>query len=455
MNNDERIRKWRDERGSRVARHSALANEPLEELPPAAPLRADRAIPREPLERSEPAQRLPDELGVEDARLAIIARRQMRWRRILRRGVLLVALPLLAVLLYTSLIATKLYQGEAVFTVQTSAQAAPSPVAGIFAVSGGNSTIADAFKAREFILSRPMMDMMEERHGFISHFATWQMDPLQRFRGPFGLNQDPYAYYRNRVRVSVDVQEGILRLFVQARTREDALRFGGAILAAAERHVNAFSDKISEDQIDALSQDVQNAERQVAEARRSLATVQARRGDVNPEQTATAVYQLISNLELQLAEAQRERNTLLDQGLTESPLLPRLTVRVDELRSQIAQQRQRLANPGGGSLVRTLNEFETATARKEIAQARWESTLNTLQQAYLRILEQRRYFVIVVGMSVAAFPKVRDLLAIAWPLLLFLALLYALAFAMRRAAKERGRVGSFRFSQRVEQWRRR
>lgn len=452
MNNDERIRRWRQERGSRVARHGALTDEPLDEPPPARPPRAERIVP---LERSEPAQRFPDELGVEDARLAIIARRQIRWRRILRRGLLFVALPLLGVLLYMSLFATRLYQGEAVFTVQTSAQAAPSPVAGLFAVGGGNSTIADAFKAREFILSRPMMDMMEERHGFLSHFATWDMDPLQRLRGPFGLNQDPYAYYRKRVRVAVDVQEGILRLFVQARTQADALRFGNAILAAAERHVNAFSDKISDDQINALTQDVQNAERQVAEARRSLATVQARRGDISPEQTATAVYQLISSLELQLAEAQRERNGLLDQGLTESPLLPRLTARVDELRAQISQQRQRLANPGGGSLVRTLNEFESASARKEIAQARWESTLNTLQQAYLRILEQRRYFVIVVGMSVAAFPKVRDVLAIAWPILLLLALLYALAFALRRAAKDRGRVGDFHLSRMVEQWRRR
>lgn len=457
MDNEERIRRWRQERGSRTTRRTVLTDEPVSErIAAEPPPRAERSIPPEPPKRSEGAQRLPDELGVEDARLAILERRQIRWRTILRRAFLFVGLPLLAVLLYIGLIATKLYQGEAVFTVQTSSQSAPSPTAGIFAVGTGNSTIADAFKTREFILSRPMMDHMEERHGFMSHFASWQMDPLQRFRSPLGINQDPYEYYRKRVRVAVDVQEGILRLFVQARTPEDALRFGNAILAAAEQHVNNFSDKISEDQINALSQDVRNAERQVAEARRSLAAVQARRGDVSPEQTTTAVYQLISNLELQLAEAERERNALLDQGLTESPLLPRLTARVQELRSQIAQQRQRLANPGGGSLARTLNEFESATARTEIAQARWESTLNTLQQAYLRILEQRRYLVTIVGMSVAAFPKVRDVLTIVWPILLLLALVYALAFGLRRAAAEGGgRFGGFRFSEVVDRWRRR
>lgn len=447
MDNDERIKKWQEERRSGAPRRPV--SDDLADDPSVRPDRVERPV------AGDAEARLPDDLALEDARLAIIERRQIRWQRIVRRVMLFIAIPLLAVLLYIALFATRFYQGEAVFTVQTSAQAAPSPTAGIFTVSGGNSTIADAFKAREFILSRPMMNFMEQRYRLMSHFAASDVDPLTRFRSPLGLNREPFRYYLKRVRVAVDVQEGILRLYVQARTPDDAIRFGNAILAAAEQHVNDFSDKISSDQINALTRDVQAAERQVSDTRQSLAAVQARRGDLSPEQTATAVYSLISNLELQLAEAERERNALLDQGLTNSPLLPRLTGRVQELRAQIAAQRRRLANPGGGSLVRTINEFEGASARKEIAQARWESTLKTLQQAYLRILEQRRYFVIVVGMSVAAFPAVRDVLAITWPILLLLVLIYALVFAARRAADGEGSVRSIRIAEVVNRWRRR
>jgi capsular polysaccharide transport system permease protein len=453
MGNEERIKRWLAERQARSAT-GAEKPPPLTDDPDPAP-RSERAeLQGDAPERPAAAPSASDEARLEEARLAILERRRERWRMLVRRAMLFVAVPLLSVLLYIGLIATPLYQGEAVFTVQTSADAAPSPSAGLFGVGAASSTIADAFKAREFILSRPMMDHMEERHGFMSHFASFRMDPLTRFRSPLGLNYDPLDYYRKRVRVAVDVQEGILRLYVQARTDEDAIRFGNAILAAAEAHVNRFSDKISEDQIAALTRDVQEAERQVAETRRSLAAVQARRGDVAPQQTAAAVYQLISQLELQLAEAERERNALLEQGLTESPLLPRLSARVEELRSQIAEQRQRLANPGGGSLIRTLNEYESATARTEIAQARWESTLNTLQQAYLRILEQRRYFVLVVGMSAGAKPLVRDIAAIAIPILVLIALIYAILFIVRQVRAETG-TGGFQFSRVVEQWRRR
>lgn len=453
MTNEERIRRWQQERGSRSSRAAVITDDLLEEdLAEAQPTRSEQRVMRDP--RGEGAPRLPNALEIQDARLAIIERRQIRWRSILRRTLVFAVIPLIAVLFYVSLVATKLYQGEAIFTVQTSSESAPAPTAGLFALGGANSTIGDAFKAREFILSRPMMEDMEKRHGFMSHFASPDMDPLTRFRSPVGLNQDPYAYYQKRVRVAVDVQEGILRLYVQARTAEDAKRFGNAILAAAEAHVNRFSDKISQDQISSLTRDVQTAERQVADARRSLAVVQARRGELAPEQAATAVYQLISNLELQRSEAQRERDTLLNQGLTDSPLLPRLSARVQELTAQISEQRRRLVNPGGGSLQNTLSEFESASTRKEIAQARWESTLKTLELSYLRILEERRYFVLIVGMSVGTFPKVHDILPIALPILALLALIYAIVFGVRRARPAGGRFDVLQVTEAVRQWRR-
>ena len=437
MENEDRIRKWREQRGAETSSKPSLLGDRAERLLGERAERKPSFTPAEPDDRLG-GDRMAGDPALEDTRYAIIERRRMRMRATLRRALLFVGVPLLAVLLYMRAFATPLYQGEAAFTVQTSSSSAPSPTAGLFVMNSGSSTIADAFKARDFILSRPMMEQMEQRFGFLTHFASYHMDPLTRFQSPLGLNKDPYRYYLKRVRVAVDVQEGILRLYVQARTREDAIRFGNGILAAAERHVNDLSQKISEDQISALTLDVQNAERQVADTRRSLAMVQARRGELSPEQTAASVYQLISQLEVQRAEAERERDSLLDQGLTESPLLPRLNARVEELRSQIAQQRGRLVNPGGTSLATALNEYEGASAKKEIAQARWQSTLNTLQQAYLNILEQRRYFVIVVGMSASNFPKVRDVLTIAGPVLALVALLYLLLFALSRTRGTRG-----------------
>jgi capsular polysaccharide transport system permease protein len=452
MGNEDRIKKWREQRQSGGATPAWSA------AGPSARSDDERSDVRAELS-DLPIPSLPDDSTLEQVRLEILDRRRMRWRLFVRRALIFFGLPLLVILAYTELIATPLYQGEAVFTVQTSSDAAPagSTTTGIFGISAGS--VGDAFKAREFIISRQMMDYMEQRYGFMSHFASADMDPLTRLRGPFWFNQDPYDYYQKRVRVAVDIQEGILRLYVQARTRQDALRFGNAILTAAEAHVNSLSQKISDDQIAALTGDVQNAERQVGDARRALAMVEAQRGDLSPQQTATAVYQLISQLELQEADAERQRNALLDQGLTNSPALPSLNSRVDELKAQIAEQKRRLVNPTGTSLQTSVNEYENASSRKDIAQARWQSMLNTLQEAYLHVLEDRRYFVIVVGMSADAAPQVRDVLGIAIPLLVLLAFIYALVFALRsrlrfpRRERDRRFPAGWNALEMVKRWR--
>ena len=447
MSNEERIRRWREQRLPDLS--ARLSDDVAEDAAPAALDRPDA----KPRGKAGTAVARPHEITLEEARAAIRYRRREQWRKILRRTGLYVGIPLLAVLAYIALIATPLYQGEAVFTVQTSADTGSAATAGLFGLGSSTGAVADALKTREYILSRPMMDDMEKRYGFMSHFESSDMDLLERFRSPLGINRDPLDYYRKRVRVAVDIQEGMLTLYVQARTPADAKRFGTAILSAAERQVNDFSERMRADQVDALARDVQDSEREVADARRGLAVIQARRGDLNPQQTAAAIYQLISSLELQLAEAQRERNSLLDQGLTNSPLLPGLNSRVEELRSQIADQRQRLANPRGGSLVRTVNEFENASARKEIAETRYETTLKTLQEAYLRILEQRRYFITVVGLSVGSFPAVRDVVSIIWPILLLVALAFLVVRLANLTPWGRSRLRDFRFSETVRRWR--
>lgn len=354
--------------------------------------------------------------GLDGVRGEIVEHRRKRRRLLVKRGLTLVGIPLLGILAYIFLVASPLHEGEAVFTVQTHENSASSPNAGFFAVPSANSTITDAFKARAFILSRPMMRHMQKNYGFLSHFSEG-MDPLTRYGGIFGTGGDPLDYYLKRVQVTVDVQEGILRLHVQARTPEDAVRFGQGILKAAEEHVNSASRRIGDDQISELTAEVRQAEDALNQARSRFTSVKTRSGDLNPVQTAQGIYQLISELELQLAEAERQRSSLRSDGLVDSPLLPVLNTRIKELRAQIAENRRRLSQPGGRSLAQTVGEFDTANSRQEMALVRWQSSLETLQQAYLQILQQRRYFVLVVGMSAGNDAKVRDWLAISIPII--------------------------------------
>jgi capsular polysaccharide transport system permease protein len=463
VDNEDRIRKWRAERlrvaeedrdtraqdaaAARQARaeDAAAAREArVQDAATARQARAEEAkrarqeqiAAEEENRRAEASEQLPSEDMVGRARMLLLERRQARFRELSRQLALFIGVPTLIVAVYLFFIATPLFETESAFTVQTSQDSAAPPAGGLFAVAVSSSTMPDAFKAREFILSHQMMTLMEEKHGFMSYFESSEMDPLSRLGAIPGLNTDRHAYYLRRVKVGVDVQEGLLRLHVQARTPEDAVRFARNILEFAELQVNHLSEKVRTDQITSLNADAEEAEKQVLLSRREVAAVQSRRGDIAPEETTAGIYQLISNLEIQVADTERERDTLLQNGLDKSPMLPRLEARISALQKQIGEQRGRLVDRGSNrSLQRTLGEYENAMVLKEIAQTRWESALRTLEQAKLQVLRQRRYFVIVVEPSAPTSSSTFDIFGKIATILLALLGIYAVVrviLAMRR-----------------------
>ena len=139
MSNEERIRRWREQRLPDLS--ARLSDDDVAE--DAAPAALDRPDAK-PRGKAGTAVARPHEITLEEARAAIRYRRREQWRKILRRTGLYVGIPLLAVLAYIALIATPLYQGEAVFTVQTSADTGSAATAGLFGLGSSTGAVADA-----------------------------------------------------------------------------------------------------------------------------------------------------------------------------------------------------------------------------------------------------------------------------------------------------------------------
>ena len=112
MDNDERIKQWREKRGEDGVAEQAYS-----------PSETVRPTPR----MDRPSAAAPSSDGLDQARNDILDRRRARWQLFMQRVGLFLGLPLLIVFLYVELVATPLYQGEAVFTVQTSGDSAASP----------------------------------------------------------------------------------------------------------------------------------------------------------------------------------------------------------------------------------------------------------------------------------------------------------------------------------------
>lgn len=405
MSNEARIQKWRDER---LLVAEAARSERIDEV---QRQRADSEQAEQLRRRTIVENLLPSSESLELARLQLVRDRATRRRAQRLRTALIVLLPMALTIAYLTLIATPMYQAKAVFAVRTGgSDSGGAPAAGIFGLGAPAATLSDAFSTREFMLSPDMLRQLDAREQFSAHFKAAGIDPLSRPRIIPALGIDENSFFRRRVHVDVDVQASLLTLTVEARTPADAVRFADRIADLGEQRINQLANAIDADRAEVLERSVAADEAAFRAASQAVVQVQSRRGVLSPAQTAATHYQLIGTLEGQAAEIESRREALLGVGLTESPILPKLSARLAEIRRQIGAQQGLLANADGSGLQTSASQIEAATVRRDLARDKWQASLRTLEQARLSGLDHRRYLITVARAVPPTIPTVGN-----WP----------------------------------------
>ncbi|EDM0488288.1 Vi polysaccharide ABC transporter inner membrane protein VexD [Salmonella enterica] len=392
MDNSERIKKWKEER-ARVAeesRASRLRNKDEQRI-----LRQAENITEQKHgdNHNDSGWVATDADAVRRASLIIKERRVEKAKQSLRRLFLYIGLPLLAIMFMSWLLTSRFYSADATFIVQSEASQDNLSGAAFF---GSGNEMSEGFQVREFILSKEMMDRMEKELGFLTYFSQSDIALFSRYNAPLGINNDPYRYYLSKVSVSADIQQGMLRLNVKARDAQKAEFFAQHILKFAEQHVNTVSARMQQERILWLENDVKAAQDELSAVRLDLLKIQHIQKDIEPQETVTAIYQLIAGFETQLAEAKAEYDQLMANGLDQNPMIPRLVAKMTVLKKLIGEQRNRLSTKlGSQGSSESLSLFEDLRLQGEIAKARWESALQTLQQGKLQALRERRYLLVI------------------------------------------------------------
>ncbi len=391
---EDRIRQWRNRQGNASSTPpegdtdtdaGGVPSRRKEELDAAEALRMEMVD-----------SRIPGDAEVSGA----MAQAQLRkwWARInlRRRGLRIIGIPFLCVLFYGLLIAPAGKAVDSSFVILRAGESRDaSQVAGLIGAGTGEG-LTDAYRIREYLRSREAMLAMEQRHGFLAHFREGTWDPFSRPINLPALGLDPYQFYKRRIDIGIDVREGIVRLRVEAMTPADSRRFANGLLALARERTNAISDVLNADQIASLEEDVRRAEGDMREASEQLARAQRRQRELDPQMASTTTYQLIADLESTLVSRQAQRDSIVDNGMPESPLLTRMNAEIASIREQIDQTRARLTGEAGtSSLAEASMHLGPANTRLRLSQMRLEASLRTLEQANLNTIGQRRYLAVI------------------------------------------------------------
>lgn len=316
-----------------------------------------------------------------------------------------VGVPTLLAVVYYGLLATDMYQSESKYSIQGSdmrSAGSLDSLLGALSVSGGG-TEYDARAVREYVLSRDVLRRLESEEGFIRHFQDPAIDWIARIPADATL-EEAYGYYDGLVDVRYDSQSGVSTLHVRGTTAEDAGRFALAILRYAEETVNDLSERARLDRMEFARREVAAGEIRLASARQAILELQREGEEIDPVESATAVFNIRSALDAELSKARAELRQLQSFMQPDAHQVQVLKQKITSLEEQIRSENLKLVDNQSQSLSASIARFEPLVLEKEFAEKAYESALTSLEVARTEAAQQHRYLAIVVSPSMPDEP---------------------------------------------------
>lgn len=291
---------------------------------------------------------------------------------------IVVALPTLIAACYYLIIASPRYVSESHFVVQRAGQGAPAGLGLALSGVGLNATSSDAFIVHEYIRSRSSLEYLKTKFNIDRVFSPAVADPLSRAVHPWSskTNESRYKGVQRFITVGYDSTTGISTIRVEAFTPRDAQAINLALLDGGEDIVNSMNERASASAVEDARKTVAEATERLQNAQDALTSFRNSQRFVDPEMTASEHSEIIGRLSGEIATLEAQ----LRQTRTEapdSPLLPTLQRRLDAYRTQLEQERAKVAG-GASSLAPKLGAYEALVFERDLA----SRTLTAANQAF-------------------------------------------------------------------------
>lgn len=306
---------------------------------------------------------------------------------------------------YWLLLASDLYVSEAHVIIQRTEIAGAPATADIGSLLGGtNPSAADQLLLREHLLSLDMLARLEERLRLREHYSDWRRDPLSRTWSATMPMERFREYMRKRVLVDYDEYTGVLVVRALAFDAATAHAIGAALVEEGERHMNAMAHALAREQVGFLESQVEELGERALAARRALLDFQDRNAMSSPAGAAQTLEGIIGRLESQLSDLQTRRTALLGYLVPGSPSIKEVDLQIAATRRQIDRERKRLASPEGGTLNRTLEEYQRLEMQAGFAQDLYESALAALERGRIEATRTLKKVSVLQSPSLPEYP---------------------------------------------------
>lgn len=289
----------------------------------------------------------------------------------------LVIVACVAIVIYYTSIASPRYVSESQFVVKESG-ANDLPLSGLVAIASGSPNMRDALILQKYIQSRSMAEALEESIGLKGHYQEQQWDWFSRLTGN-GSSEQYLDYYQQHVKVQYDELSEVLLVEVQAFTPEFSLITAQKIIELSEIFINQLGLKMVKQQLAYAQQDVNRAYEELKTQQAKLISFQDQFKLYNPEQQGSALLSAMSELEAEIIKEETALKSLSAYMRADAADIKAKQIRIDALKQQLAQEKNRLTNQEQQSLNKVNVDYQEIKLNSQLAADLYKSSLASLE----------------------------------------------------------------------------
>ena len=330
----------------------------------------------------------------------------------------MVIAPVVVSMFYLIFVATPLYEARSIIAITKSSDAGSGSRSGLLGGLQKPSNLPEVFRAHSYIKSQALMDSLEAELALVTELSSDAIDPLRRLRTIPVLSLSKRVQFDRFVETSIDIQSGLLTLYVRAPSNAQAISVSEAVLRNAEVQVLALGQQLFDKRQSHAAEVRAASEVQVADAQAALVALQFKYQEVDPKNRVESIYARIKEFE---DEAQRLNNDIQKAqiaGVGDSPQTQKIVELEAHIREQIGQEREKLVAPNGSSatsLNNILMEYELASLEVDLAREAVKTAIEAQAEAGREAALNRSLFQVVVPprtAQIAIYPKIPGTLAL-------------------------------------------
>lgn len=332
---------------------------------------------------------------ISDIQKDITQRRRKKMGLLIVRLAFFVLVPTFFAGYYFYKVATPMYSTDSQFLIiQNEGGGGASPFGGLLPTQFANS--ADSIATQAYLQSKDAMLRLDDDVGFKDHFASEDIDPIQRLTAD-PTNEEAYKLYKKNIKIGYDPTEGVIRMEVIAADPQIATTFSERLLKYAEDRVNSLSQGKRDSGMNDAEIGFKKATDQRRSAQQHLIELQVENG-VDPEAVIAAIRTQITNYESLLIEKQLELAALLDNARPNRAKVEGAQGDVRRLEGALAQLNDRMNNAteGNNSLAQQAVSLQLAQADLANADGNLQLAQTGLEQARTEASRQVRYLTVAV-----------------------------------------------------------